>query len=214
LLQVTGFLIRNLAIPCPKKRYRSEIADKYLAVWESPRNDRERIGRIVGTIPAFRRRLENIDEEVHGMKEKEERYGMRWRFEELTKIVAYLDNLKIPFALVHEAALAAWGIDNNMVLSRVDVLVPEGSLPTLASDTVIRPWARLAGGETFESVEKVRVADYGCLAASPEAVLANLPSSPDFMYLREQYAGLALILFHDELTDAGLARFRRYVRSV
>jgi fructoselysine and glucoselysine-specific PTS system IIB component len=29
LLQVTGFLIRNLAIPCPKKRYRSANVGRF-----------------------------------------------------------------------------------------------------------------------------------------------------------------------------------------
>lgn len=136
-------------------------------------------------------------------------------------------------ALVHEAALMAWGIDNNYVPYSVDVLASKKAFDVLrygggqqfehmgnrciefASDYApIRVWLSIGEGITFASGRLIdcKYAGYRCLR--PELVLEALPTSPDFQYLLEQRAALAEVLYFDDMTDEQLMEFRSFVRSV
>lgn len=146
----------------------------------------------------------------------------------LTEVVTCLQSIGMAFALVHESALMGWGIDNNMFLDRVDVLLLDdggfrafgANVPTLAgqhvevqvSDVPTRLWSReslrLAGSFDVTACKR-----YGCEALAPELVLKKLPFSPDIYMLAEQRARLASILFADDLTEEELSLVARYVRG-
>lgn len=137
-------------------------------------------------------------------------------------------------ALVHEAALMAWGIDNNLVPYAVDVLVPkkeyarivsiEGGVESecqgnrfvqiKTSYASVRIWKSVGEGMTYGASRLVNCVATGYKCLHPELVLEALPSSPDFSYLLEQRAALAEVLYFDDMTDEELMEFRSFVRGV
>lgn len=137
-------------------------------------------------------------------------------------------------ALVHEAALMAWGIDNNLVPYAVDVLVPgkvyaraatikegvesecQGNrfVQIKTSYAPVRIWKSVGEGMTYGANRLVNCAAAGYKCLRPELVLEALPSSPDFSYLLEQRAALAEVLYFDDMTDEQLLEFRSFVRGV
>lgn len=146
----------------------------------------------------------------------------------LTAAVGALNRAGVPFALVHESALAGWGVDNNAFLDCVDaLLVDDGCFGVLGCDAPdgiggfaeaelggvpARLWSRQSLGiqGAFDVTSCPR---YGCEALAPELVLSKLPYSPDAHMLLEQRARLAAILMADELADDELALVARYVRG-
>lgn len=146
----------------------------------------------------------------------------------LLATVHALQAIDVPFALVHESAMMGWGIDNNIFLDHVDVLVvQEDGFETLGSrvpqdireyvkvelaGVPTRLWSRSSLG-IRGSIEVTSCSRYGCEALAPELVLRKLPYSPDAPMLMEQRARLASILMVDELTDEGLALVARYARG-
>lgn len=128
----------------------------------------------------------------------------------------------------HEAALQLLGLDNNAVAYGTDLIVGAGAYRRLCADEascagsrfkvfasgphpvrVWKPQGALRRG--FRRARPLRSHDVRCLV--PEDVLAMLPLSPDFPYLREQYARLAEVLYFDGMSDAELGEFLRYVRG-
>lgn len=153
---------------------------------------------------------------------------MRDRSEDnLLSVVNYLHD-KVDFFLVHESSLYAWGIDNVVMLSNVDLLLlgeesfsvldcvcPSvlGEFSEWSTDGVsIRLWSRaslgLAGPFSVTSCAR-----YGCSSLAPELVLAKVPYSPDYRLLLEQRARLASIVYADALSDDEIALVARYVRG-
>lgn len=137
-------------------------------------------------------------------------------------------------ALVHEAALAAWGLDNNVTPLAIDVLVPPKAFETLAEQPEgqlcelkgnryllfkergipVRAWRSVGNGVKYDLRRLVTCSKVGRRCLRPELVLEALPTSPDFPYLYEQRAALAEVLYFDDMTDEQLMEFRRYVRCV
>lgn len=137
-------------------------------------------------------------------------------------------------ALVHEAALAAWGLDNNLAPYALDVLVTKAAFERLGVNerlqgriymgntclefatehAPVRLWMSVGDGVTFASGRLVACERAGYRCLRPELVLEALPSSPDFRYLLEQRAALAEVLFFDDMTDEQLMEFRSFVRCV
>lgn len=131
------------------------------------------------------------------------------------------------FALVHQAALAAWGLDRNIFLNAVDVIVDV--VPSKAVDAVdnngmyasvdidSRCQLRLWTAESLNlepEFESVFSETYGCRVLAPESVFSALPLSPDYPILREQQAMLATILLKDEIADDELAEIGRFIEIV
>ena len=124
----------------------------------------------------------------------------------------------IRFALIHQAALAAWGLDRNICLPAVDVLadgVPRHARPTGSGYAVVQPspdlliriWTAASLGleNGFETVKSEK---HGCRVLAPELVLQAIDRSPDRAQLGEQTAKLCAVLCHDKLSDreVGAAR--------
>lgn len=137
-------------------------------------------------------------------------------------------------ALVHEAALMAWGLDNNVSPYAIDVLVPPRSFDALAAAhgaqtgehmgnryvafdglaVPVRAWRSVGDDVRYEPRRLVFCEKFGRRCLRPEVVLEALPSSPDFRFLYEQRAALAEVLYFDDMTDEQLMEFRSYVRGV
>ena len=137
-------------------------------------------------------------------------------------------------ALVHEAALMVWGIDNNLAPYAIDVLVSKKTYTRLAetrkarvdeymgnhyvqfesSYVPIRAWSSVGDGMSFASGRLIDCANVGYRCLRPELALEALPSSPDFQFLLEQRAALAEVLYFDDMTNEQLMEFRSFVRSV
>jgi hypothetical protein len=137
-------------------------------------------------------------------------------------------------ALVHEAALMAWDLDNNAVPYGLDLLVTKQAFYRYAAQAhatarkyennrymevpfdgiPLRLWLSVGAGVTLAASRVVacKSTSYRCLR--PELVLNALPSSPDYRYLLEQQAALAEVLYFDDMSDDELMEFRRYVRCV
>ena len=146
----------------------------------------------------------------------------------LDSAVAFLANRGIRFHLVHESALMAWGVDNNIVLEAVDVHIPDtkdiedlgldapdtvGSyVETVIDDVRIRVWSSAALGLPPAYIRVFSKA-YACWCLDPAIVLELLPLSPDALWLHEQRARLAEILFFDRMDDDLLERYMARVRG-
>lgn len=124
---------------------------------------------------------------------------------------------------IHEAALQLLEADYNVLPYALDVVVPDRDYrrafpfylksrrELVFEETPIRIWcARGLLKKVYK--EAVPLKKYPVRCPSPETILRLLPSSPDFPYLREQYAALAEILYFDRMTDEELGEFCRYVR--
>lgn len=124
---------------------------------------------------------------------------------------------------IHETALQLLEADYNVLPYGLDVIVPNldyrrafpfdlgGKRKLCFEETPIRIWrARGPLKKVYKEAEPLKAYPVRC--PSPETILRLLPSSPDFPYLREQYAGLAEILYFDRMTDEELGEFFRYVR--
>lgn len=140
-------------------------------------------------------------------------------------------------ALVHEAAVDAWGLDNNLVPYGLDLaaashwsackvvegLADPGGGVTRArygcgyawrsafQGVPLRVWPRYAG-VPVRRLETVENAALGVRCANPYTVLEHLPESPDIMWLYEIRAALAACLYVDEMPADQLRRFIEYVR--
>ena len=136
-------------------------------------------------------------------------------------------------ALVHEAAIASWGLDFSATTRAVDLIAPAKSFDALRAafpisadrhlgnefirivrDGVpIRLWASVGDGLSFADARFVWNGDYARACLEPEQVLSCLPSSPDYQFLLEQRARLAEVLYFDRMSDDELAEFHKYVRG-
>ena len=150
------------------------------------------------------------------------------RYPALAAAASVLRAADVRFALLHEAALAAWGISYSVVLPAMDILliddrdaallgleVPEqlGTFARLdAADMPLRVWSRRSVGLSG-SFDVVECPGYGCDALAPETVLEKLPYSPDARLLLEARARLAEVLFFDRMDDEQLGEFDSYVRG-
>lgn len=133
-------------------------------------------------------------------------------------------NLEVgDMCVVHQAALQMLGVDNNVFPRAADVVLKERDFLKFhaspfasyhefkVGNTPYRIWrARGPLKKVYKEAEPLKACPVRC--PSPETILRLLPSSPDFPYLREQYAGLAVILYFDRMTDEELGEFFRYVR--
>lgn len=143
------------------------------------------------------------------------------RYEELDALAKALEAAGVSFAFVHEAALASWGMDANLFMLGIDVLLDkrgfsalEEPIPeelgtfTLVKDVAppVRLWSTSSLGlmPYFETVESPV---NGCRVLAPEQVLAKLPYSPDLPLIREGRALLAATLLRRELTERQLEAF-------
>lgn len=136
-------------------------------------------------------------------------------------------------ALVHEAAIASWGLDFSATTRAVDLLVCERAFDALRANRPecvmeycgnkyislsreglpVSLWASVGDGLSFKDASFVWNEDYDRACLEPESVLAALPSSPDYRFLLEQRARLAEVLYFDRMSDAELSEFHRYVRG-
>ena len=147
----------------------------------------------------------------------------------LATVARELEGRNIAFAFAHESALMAWGMDANVFLSAVDVLVIDANsfaalgcvMPDmLGSYTEVklagvptRLWSRKSLGLNGE-FDVTRTQRYKCDCLCPETVLAKLPYSPDSRLLSEQRARLAATINAKELTDEELGLLATLVRGV
>lgn len=148
----------------------------------------------------------------------------------LSEGVKCLEDLGIEFALCHEAAITAFGLNYSAFFSSIDAVIrkedfdklvskldlfPEARMFELefADDLVVRLWsdAQLFGKDVTN--HKIWVETYQCYALDPELVLKMLPESPDSALLLEQRARLAEVLYCDKMSDEELLAFHRYVRG-
>lgn len=128
----------------------------------------------------------------------------------------------------HEVGLQLLGLDNNVIPFGVDVIVGRGDYGRLALPETERGSLRyreFRGAELpvrvwrSEGVMRCGLGRSRPLKESevssllPERLLEAMPESPDFPYLREQYARLAEVLYFDRMTDDELGQFLRYVRG-
>ena len=150
------------------------------------------------------------------------------RYPALAEVAGLLRAADVGFVLLHEAALAAWGISYSVVLPAMDILlindrdaarlgleVPEqlGTFACLdAADMPLRVWSRKSVGLSG-SFDVVECPGYGCDALAPETVLEKLPYSPDARLILEARARLAEILFFDRMSDEQLGEFDSYIRG-
>lgn len=138
------------------------------------------------------------------------------------------------YAVAHEIALLAWGLDNNLVPYGVDLLVSKKAFarmreamdlredlhqgnPFVRLDNEYAPvrlWQSVGENVTFDRRVLIEVPHLECQSLRPEIVLEALPTSPDFALLLEQRAALAEVLFFDDMTDDQLMEFRRFVRVI
>ena len=154
---------------------------------------------------------------------------MSARSSSLASAVAYLDGRGIRFHLVHESALMAWGIDNNIVLEAVDVHIPDAEdyeaigvdafpeslgsyFETVVEDVRIRLWSSASLGLPPAYI-RVYSKAYTCWCLDPAIVLDKLPLSPDAAWLHEQRARLAEVLYFDRMDDELLERYMARVRG-
>lgn len=124
---------------------------------------------------------------------------------------------------IHEAALQLLEADYNVLPYGLDVIVSNkdyrrafpfefgGKRELCFEETPLRIWrARGHLKKVYREAQPLKAYPVRCPA--PETILRLLPKSPDFPYLREQYAALAEILYFDRMTDEELGEFCRYVR--
>lgn len=140
-------------------------------------------------------------------------------------------------ALVHEAAVDAWGLDNNLVPYGLDLAAASHWSACKVAERLadpgarvfrarydsgyawrsafqgipLRVWPRYAG-VSARKLEVVENAALGVRCANPYTVLQHLPESPDIMWLYEIRAALAACLYVDEMPADQLRRFIEYVR--
>ena len=147
----------------------------------------------------------------------------------LDAAISELNRADVAFALVHESALAGWGIDNNAFLSAVDALIltaegfdclhvaepaAPGEFVTIAcGDCRVRLWSRKSLN-LVGPFDVVACGQYACEALAPELVLQKLAYSPDAENLMEQRARLAAIVYSEALSDEEIEMYSRYVRGV
>lgn len=142
-------------------------------------------------------------------------------------IVFRLKRELINFALIHQTALNAWGLDDNLHMDKFDVLIlrrqdfryalitPITELGKFIEHDLygrnIRFWSpdSLGLGDNFDIV---KCEDYNCWALAPELVLDKLVYSPDFNTLKQQRAKLAATLNVKNLTKQEIESFAKYVR--
>lgn len=131
-------------------------------------------------------------------------------------------------AAAHETGLQLLELDNNVIPFGVDVVVGRGGYGRLdlpetdrgglrykefrGAELPVRVWRsqgvmRCGLGRS----RPLKEAEISCLL--PERLLEAMPESPDFPYLKEQYARLAEVLYFDRMTDDELGQFLRYVRG-
>lgn len=125
-------------------------------------------------------------------------------------------------ALLHEAAMMAWGLSINAVTRAVDVLAPPSGQPvpswppykeTRRLGVAVRVWSNLSDGSSFDDAPIRWNERYGRYCLDPERELEEMPHSPDFRYMLEMRARLAEVLYFDQMSDEELAQFHRYVRG-
>ena len=138
-------------------------------------------------------------------------------------------------ALVHEAAIDAWGLDNNANPYGLDLAANThwsacGIAEALGEEeprlvkykagyawetrfegVPLRVWPRYAG-VPFRKLETVEHQALDVRCADPFTVLENFPDSPDIFCLYEIRAALAACLYVDDMSQDQLRRFIEYVR--
>lgn len=137
-------------------------------------------------------------------------------------------------ALIHEAAMVAWGLDYSVSPRAIDVLVSHEAFDALHASGAferivcgadnclvqndsglgipVRFWGAVHG-VTLRGARTVWSAAFSRNVLDPELVLELMPYSPDSNYLLEQRARLAEVVYVDELTDEELLVFHTYVRG-
>ena len=145
------------------------------------------------------------------------------KYPELEFAIKTLKESGCDFAFFHEAALAIWRISYNSFISNIDVLLDKdiktGSnqdyiIKQLSDNIALRLWP--AGQILGEQLQQHDIwsETYKCRVLDPELVLELLPYSPDFQHLYEARARLALVLYHNKMTEAELLEFSKYVRGI
>lgn len=132
----------------------------------------------------------------------------------LRHVVTELDKRYESYALVHEAALMAFGLDNNVVPMAIDVLAPgvgERRIELPGQEVPLRVWDRIPGA-SLDSCDLIWSKAYGCNVLRPDLLLDSLDFSPDIDMLREQRAALAMVLYADAMSDDQLMKFDSHVR--
>jgi hypothetical protein len=132
----------------------------------------------------------------------------------LRHVVTELDKRCESYALVHEAALMAYGLDNNVVPTAVDVLSPgvgERCIALPRQEVPLRVWDRIPGA-SLDPSDLIWSKAYGCNVLRPDLLLDSLDFSPDIDMLREQRAALAMVLYADAMSDDQLMEFDSHVR--
>jgi transcriptional regulator with XRE-family HTH domain len=207
-----------------------DYVEMYLSPWNE--SDRNRIPLRVGDSPSrARARLEKKRRSIYGKGEVQTQV-CQLSTEKLDTLLNGIIESK-DCAFVHEAALMAWGLDNNLAPYGVDVLASKKAFDALKQGAAqqleymgntyveflndyapVRVWLSIGEGVTFASGRLVDCERVGYRCLRPELVLEALPASPDFQYLLEQRAALAEVLYFDDMTDEQLMEFRSFVRSV
>lgn len=137
--------------------------------------------------------------------------------------------------LVHEAAIDAWELDNNMVPYGLDLATSSHwracdiaealseSQPRLVrcesgwawetsfEGVPLRVWPRYAG-VPFRKLKIIEHEALGVRCADPFVVLEHFLESPDAFWLYEIRAALAACLYVNEMPPNQLRRFIDYVR--
>lgn len=118
------------------------------------------------------------------------------------------------FMLVHEAALIAYGLDNNVFPMAIDTYAPgstDKQMVIEGTNVPIRVWGHLPGIQMREE-DVVWSKAYGCRVLRPDLLLETLILSPDIELLWEQRAALAMVLYADLMTDDQLREYDTHVR--
>lgn len=142
-------------------------------------------------------------------------------------IVFRLKRELINFALVHQTALNAWGLDDNIHMDKFDILIlrrqdfrnalitPITELGKFIEHYLygrdIRFWSPDSLG-LDNNFDIVKCKDYNCWALAPELVLDKLVYSPDFNILKQQRSKLAASLNVHNLTDNEFQVYSQYVK--
>ncbi len=144
----------------------------------------------------------------------------------IREAAAALNALNLDYAFIHEAACALFGVSYYGSVFEVDVLVPShvfsrlahhlprrnGFTAKLPNGRKVRVWKRI-GSLTYNGVGKIHDPDLDCDIVEPYAVLEHLPLSPNFQWLYEMRALLAIVLYADDMTDDDLRLCRTHVRG-
>lgn len=142
-------------------------------------------------------------------------------------ICGYLIEQDIDFALVHQSALKVWGLDDNVVIDVIDVLIinAEGfnklsidcpkNIGAFTEVNVVHQNVRFWSPQSLcinNNYDIVRSQEYACDVLAPELVLEKLVYSPDFRLLGQARAKLAASINVDSLSDNDLNIYSQYVR--